>query len=387
MKILVVVTAFMVAFVLGRMLLPYVLLVSYRKRLFDPIDIRKTHTQLVSRLGGVTFVPIQCVLMVMTLILCYKNGLVDFNLEVFEIYPMIMGLVCGLVVLFIVGISDDLIGVSPRTKLYMQILVAGFLPLSGVWINDFYGVFFITQIPFWVGIPLTVFVTVLIINAINLIDGIDGLCSGLVLVGCLVLGTLFMIDNAWLHALFAFITAGLLLPFFHYNVFGISRKRRKIFMGDSGSLTLGLSMSFLAVSYAMNNEHIKPFSEGAVVVAFTVLFVPVMDVARVMMVRIRLGTPLFKPDRSHIHHKLLDTGMSHQKAMITIISLAGFFCIFNAVAVQLISNNIVLAADLVLWGIFHTIVDKVIKRKESPQVESSYKKNNETNCVATDRLK
>ncbi|MFD2598330.1 MraY family glycosyltransferase [Sphingobacterium corticis] len=387
MKILVVVTAFMVAFVLGRMLLPYVLLVSYRKRLFDPIDIRKTHTQLVSRLGGVTFVPIQCVLMVMTLILCYKNGLVDFNLEVFEIYPMIMGLVCGLVVLFIVGISDDLIGVSPRTKLYMQILVAGFLPLSGVWINDFYGVFFITQIPFWVGIPLTVFVTVLIINAINLIDGIDGLCSGLVLVGCLVLGTLFMIDNAWLHALFAFITAGLLLPFFHYNVFGISRKRRKIFMGDAGSLTLGLSMSFLAVSYAMNNEHIKPFSEGAVVVAFTVLFVPVMDVARVMMVRIRLGTPLFKPDRSHIHHKLLDTGMSHQKAMITIISLAGFFCIFNAVAVQLISNNIVLAADLVLWGIFHTIVDKAIKRKESPQVESSYKKNNETNRVATDRLK
>ncbi len=300
---------------------------------------------------------------------------------------MVMGLVCGLVVLFIVGITDDLIGISAKAKLYMQILVACFLPISGVWINDLYGVFFITSIPAWIGVPFTVFVTVLIINAINLIDGIDGLCSGLVLVGCLALGTLFMINQAWLHALFAFITAGLLVPFFHYNVFGISRKKRKIFMGDSGSLTLGLSMSFLAVSYAMNNAHIQPFSEGAIVVAFTVLIVPVMDVARVMLVRIRLGNPVFKADRSHIHHKLLDTGMSHQKAMITIISLAGFFCIFNAIAVQLISNNIVLAADLVLWGIFHTAVDKILKRKQSTAektISNSYKSHNQ---VVADQLK
>ena len=387
MKILVVLTAFIVAFSLGRLLLPYVLLVSYRKRLFDPVDIRKTHSQLVSRLGGVTFVPIQCVLIVLTLILCYRNNLVDFNLETFEIYPMIMGLVCGLVVLFIVGITDDLIGISARVKLYMQILVACFLPISGVWINDLYGVFFITQIPAWIGIPLTIFVTVLIINAINLIDGIDGLCSGLVLVGCLALGTLFMINEAWLHALFAFITAGLLIPFFHYNVFGISRKKRKIFMGDSGSLTLGLSMSFLSVSYAMNNSHIQPFSEGAIVVAFTVLIVPVMDVARVMLVRVRLGSPLFRADRSHIHHKLLDLGLSHQKAMITIISLAGFFCIFNAIAVQLISNNIVLAADLVLWGVFHTVVDKALKRKQSAVLETTPEKHKRHNQVVADQLK
>ncbi|PVH25843.1 MraY family glycosyltransferase [Sphingobacterium corticibacter] len=387
MKILVVFTAFIVAFLLGRLLLPYVLLISYRKRLFDPVDIRKTHTELVSRLGGVTFVPIQCVLVVLTLILCYRNNLVDFNLETFEIYPMIMGLVCGLVVLFIVGITDDLIGINARTKLYMQIFVACFLPISGVWINDLYGVFFVTNIPAWIGVPLTVFITVLIINAINLIDGIDGLCSGLVLVGCLALGTLFMINQAWLHALFAFITAGLLIPFFHYNVFGISRKKRKIFMGDSGSLTLGLSMSFLSVSYAMNNPHIQPFSEGAIVVAFTVLIVPVMDVARVMLVRLRLGTPVFRADRSHIHHKLLDLGMSHQKAMITIISLAGFFCIFNAIAVQLISNNIVLAADLILWGVFHTIIDKTLKRKQSIVTKSTSEKYKNHNQVVADQLK
>lgn len=361
MKIIVILSAFLLAMSLGRLLIPYILLISYRKRLFDPVDPRKAHNQRVSRLGGVTFVPIQCVLVVMTLVICYQNNLVNFDLEVFEVYPMLMGLVCGLVVLFVLGISDDLIGVSHKVKFAIQVLVASFLPLSGVWINDMYGVFFITYLSPWVGIPLTIFAVVLIINAINLIDGIDGLCSGLVMVGSLVLGILFAYYEAWLHALFAFITAGLLIPFFHYNVFGISRKKRKIFMGDSGSLTLGLSMAFLSISYAMNNPHVKPFSEGAIVVAFTVLLVPVLDVARVMWARFRAGQHVFMPDRNHIHHKLLDAGLSHQKAMLTIVGLAAFFCIFNAVVVQLMSNNIVLVLDLLIWWGFHVVLDSRLK--------------------------
>lgn len=370
MKIIVILSAFLLAVSLGRLLIPYILLISYRKRLFDPVDPRKSHTQRVSRLGGVTFVPIQCVLVVMTLVICYQNNLVDFGLEVFEVYPMLMGLVCGLVILFVLGISDDLIGVSHKVKFAIQVLVASFLPLSGVWINDMYGVFFITYLSPWVGVPLTIFAVVLIINAINLIDGIDGLCSGLVMVGSLVLGVLFAYYEAWLHALFAFITAGLLIPFFQYNVFGISRKKRKIFMGDSGSLTLGLSMAFLSISYAMNNPHVKPFSEGAIVVAFTVLLVPVLDVARVMWARFRAGRHVFMPDRNHIHHKLLDAGLGHQKAMLTIMGLAAFFCVFNAITVQLMSNNIVLALDLLLWWVFHVVLDnrlKAVNAASSPE--------------------
>src|SRR5690606_2155265 len=104
-------------------------------------------------------------------------------------------------------------------------------------------------------------------------------------------------------------------------------------------------MAFLAVSFSMNNPSIKPFSEGAIVSAFTVLLVPVMDVARVMWIRFKQGKPLFSADRNHLHHKLLDMGVSFRFTMIYIILLAVFFCVFNTIGVQLISNNIVLALD------------------------------------------
>lgn len=114
---------------------------------------------------------------------------------------------------FIVGIGDDLIGVNYRAKFAAQIFVACLFPLSGLWINNLYGVGLIVALPAWIGMPFTVFVVVLIINAINLMDGLDGLCSGLVGLGCVVLGGLFMYYGAWLHALFAFLTAGVLIPF------------------------------------------------------------------------------------------------------------------------------------------------------------------------------
>ena len=174
-------------------------------------------------------------------------------------------LMIGLLILSMVGVIDDLIRIDYRRKFVAQIVASLFLPLSGLWINDLYGLLGITTLSPWIGMPLTVFVAVFIINAGNLIDGIDGLCSGLVGMGALVFGFLFIYNGAWLHAVFAFITAGVLCPFFYYNVFGKSKGRQRIFMGDTGSLTLGLSMAFLAISYAMNNPLIKPFSEGAIV--------------------------------------------------------------------------------------------------------------------------
>jgi UDP-GlcNAc:undecaprenyl-phosphate GlcNAc-1-phosphate transferase len=200
---------------------------------------------------------------------------------------------------------------------------------------------------------LTVFVVILIINAVNLIDGIDGLCSGLVMVSCVVLGALFALNGAWLHAIFSFVTAGVLMPFFYFNVFGASVRKRRIFMGDTGSLTLGFSIAFLAIGFAMNNKDIKPFSPGAIVVAFSTLMVPVMDVALVMWVRLRQGKSMFQPDRNHIHHKFLDIGLSHRATMIYILTLSAFFSVFNIGLVQFISNNIVLALDVAVWITFH----------------------------------
>src|SRR5690606_31042813 len=109
-----------------------------------------------------------------------------------------------------------------------------------------------------------------------------------------------------------------------------------------GSMTLGYTVAFLAIAYSMNLKEIKPFTEGAIVVAFSTLIVPVFDVVRVIIVRFYNKKPLFKADRSHLHHKFLRSGMTHRTAMLSIIGLALFFSVLNLVAVRYISNNIVI---------------------------------------------
>ena len=360
---------FIVAALSSRVLIPLILLIAYKKRLFDPIDSRKLHKRIVPRLGGFAFAPIQICVLVITLVMAIKVFDMDLEVESWALLPSFSMLLCGLVTLFIVGLGDDLVGISYVWKFLVQVVVACFFPFSDLWINDLYGLASITSLPPWVGMPLTVFAVVLIINAVNLIDGLDGLCSGAVGMGCLVLGGLFVYHGAWLHALFAFITLGTLTPFFYYNVFGIRQRRRQIFMGDTGSMTLGYSIAFLAISFSMNNDYIKPFSEGAIVVAFSTLIVPVFDVVRVMLVRWRIGAPVFKPDRNHLHHKFLRAGMTHRTAMVTFLLLVLFFCFLNMYLATRVDASIVLVADVLLWVGFQWLFNKLEKRKIIAQMQ------------------
>ena len=204
-----------------------------------------------------------------------------------------------------------------------------------------------------------------IINAINLIDGIDGLASGLSGSALLVLGSLFLINGLWIYAMLSFATLGVLVPFFYYNVFGQADHGRKIFMGDTGSLTLGYILAFLAIRYASYNPDVAHYSAGAIVIAFSTLIVPMLDVVRVMIVRARNHRPLFKPDRNHIHHKFLDMGMSAHKAMISIVLIACLFSSLNILLVSFVNINIVFAGDIVIWVALSIWFEKAGNKKES----------------------
>lgn len=375
MELIILLLSFLFSAFLGYVIIPYVILITYKKRLFDPVGGRKLHQTVIPRLGGVAFMPIQCCVLIVSIMLIYKVPLVsqlvgDLHVSTWVVFPMFIMLMCGLVVLYLVGIADDLIGVSNKRKFLIQLFVASFFPLSGLWINDLYGLGFVVQLSPWVGIPFTIFLTVLIINAINLIDGLDGLCSGLVSVACLVYGILFAYYGAWIHALLSFITLGVLFPFFYYNVIGLSKRRRRIFMGDTGSMTLGYTIAFLAISFSMNEPAIKPFSEGAIVVAASVLIVPVFDVARVMIVRFMNKQPVFKPDRSHLHHKILRSGFSHRNTMITIILVSVFFAVFNIVLVQYLSNNILLLLNFLVWLLLIFIFNNLIEVRFQKKLKS-----------------
>lgn len=331
-------------------LIPQILLISFRKRLFDVPDERKIHQGVVPRLGGIAFKPVVLFSVVLSLGISQTLGFGEFLGDiVLESRPLAFGF-CAILVLYLVGIADDLIGIRYRAKFIIQILCGVMLIAGGLGITELYGILFIDTMPEWVGYPLTVFAVVFIINAINLIDGIDGLASGLCGVAMLFYGVTFMLVHEYLYALFAFATLGVLVPFFYYNVFGDAHKQKKIFMGDTGSLSIGIIICVLSL------RMIHQFPVGATdiksnpfILAYSPLIVPCFDVVRVYLHRVRNGKNPFLPDKNHIHHKLLAIGLQQRTAMVTIVAVSVCFTLCNILLSRYVDATVLLASDILIW--------------------------------------
>ncbi len=361
--ILILLAGFFIAFLLARLIIPKIIIISLRKQLYDIPDGRKVHKRPISRLGGVSFFP--AILFSLAFILSVSqisgNWVFDSMAVNFQEYLLFIS---GLTLLYIIGIADDLVGVRYRQKLMVQLIAAGMLPLSGLYINDLYGILWIHELPVYLGVPLTVLLVVFITNAINFIDGIDGLASGLSMVALSVYGCLFAFINQWACSLLAFTTIGVLLPFFFYNVFGNADRGKKIFMGDTGSLSLGFILSFLTVKYIMNRYDSGGFtSDGAILVAFGVLLVPCMDVVRVVLRRLRNGKSPFQPDKTHIHHKFLAMGFKVRRALCIILGMSFAFCIANILLVPYLDNTLLFFIDIVIWTGLNLWFNYLIKNR------------------------
>ena len=320
---------------------------SYRRRLFDPVDERKTHEGVIPRLGGMAFLPTQCCIFILVIVILRHFEIIYVD---YQLLSQFLLLILGMGLLFITGLVDDLVGIYYKWKFAAQFVAALLLPISGLWITHLDGLLWIDVLPAWIGVLLTVFVVVLIINAFNLIDGLDGLCSGLTILACTVLGVLFFRHESWLPVIFAFITVGALAPFFYYNVYGKTKRKRRIFMGDTGSMTLGLTVAFLVIRYTAGDPS-EPNPGGNLLVAFSVVLVPILDVVRVVIIRFLKRRPLFLPDNNHIHHFLISLGISRKNALWSILLIALGFIVFNMCFVRFVFNNqtVVLLLDAVLW--------------------------------------
>ena len=331
---------------------------------FDVPDERKVHKRPVPRLGGVSFFPVilfaLCVFSALRLLMGHGPD----ESKAAQLVCELLFLVSGLTLLYIIGIADDLVGVRYRRKFLVQVVSAAMFPLSGIYINNFYGLFGVFMVPAEVGIPLTMLLVVFITNAINLIDGIDGLASGLSMVALVVFGVMFVHYQMWSYGMLAFVTVGVIIPFFSYNVFGSASMGRKVFMGDTGSLTLGFILSFCVIRYCMYEPGmLLTVKSSPVLVSFSVLMVPCLDVIRVVLRRARHRKPLFMPDRSHIHHKFLAMGFSPRKALVTILLMSACFGVFTLVGIRYLNNTFVFVVDVVVWTLLNLWFDYVINRK------------------------
>ena len=255
---------------------------------------------------------------------------------------------CTLIILYLIGVIDDLVGVSYLTKFIVQILCSMMLIAGGIWISDLHGFLGFHTLPAGVGYFLTIKFVVFILNAINLIDGIDGLACGLNSIALLIYGIAFTHLDQWLFAILAFATLGVLCSFFYYNVFGKVERKRKIFMGDTGSLTVGAIICILSIKFFHDPIASNLYCNPAVL-ALSPLIIPSFDVLRVFIHRIRTKKHPFMPDKNHIHHKFLTIGMPQHTTMIAIIFISILFSISNIFLSRYISINLLLLGDIILW--------------------------------------
>ena len=356
--------AFIVAMVIANIVLPNILLISHKKKLFDMPDKRKVHHAPIPRLGGLSFFPVVLITMGGLVLIYHLMGLSSGSLHG-EVPYEFLALLVGSMMLFLVGLADVLSGVGYKKKFLVQILAASLLVASGVWIKSLDGLFGIYQLSPWVGMSFTVLIVVYVTNAINLIDGIDGLASGLCAISLVALAGLHIWLGLYSYALLCISALGVIIPFWFYNVFGNALRGRKLFMGDSGSLSLGYIISFLMIHLSTVDVYPRAVSDYNMVLAFTTMLVPLLDVVRVVGHRLRTRKNPFLPDKSHIHHKLLRCGLRVRQVMVIICVLSLMFILLNFLMIGHVNITYILGIDIAVWIVFHLVLDVILHTRRA----------------------
>ena len=363
-NLLLIIAAFVLSALCGFFFIPVIMNFCKEKNIYDIPNSRKMHKKAIPRLGGFAFLPSMFLAFLGT-VFAYAYSSVneqEVTLSLWSLYFFV-----SLVLIYGVGLVDDLIGLNAKTKFLFQIMAAVLMPVAGLYYNNMYGFLGIHEVPYAIGAPLTVFLIVFITNSINLIDGIDGLAAGLSFIALGGFLVCFMAEGMWLYGILIAGLMGVLVPFLYFNLWGDPEKNRKIFMGDSGSLTLGFILGFLAVKYSMDNPNVMFWRPDCLLLSYTFIIVPTFDVVRVSAIRYFHHTPVFKADKNHFHHKLMRAGLTQHQALIALLLLALFYIGLNLCLNEVASVTLVVVCDIVAWVLVHRVVNAFI-RKNGQQV-------------------
>lgn len=322
-----IIIAFIAAALIAILLTEWLLRLCHRFSIYDQPSMRKIHKTGIPRLGGVVFVPATAIGMLAAFsIMELRGGDVP---ETIKLSSLLLG--GGAVLIYLIGLIDDLIDCSASLKFFIQMAVTMVFPLCGLYFDSFYGFLGINEIPLLLSYPLTIFISLLIINAINLIDGIDGLAAMTSIIAVTAYGILFGIQGKETFPILSAALCGSLAAFLLYNFFGKSTSGTKIFMGDSGSLLLGVILAYYTIKYAMLKSPLMEERADGLLMAWSIMLVPCLDLCRVALCRLKRGQGIFEADRTHFHHKLLSAGFTMTQALIAIIGVQLFMLAMNVV--------------------------------------------------------
>jgi len=308
-----IITSFLLAIGISLYAVPIVIRVAHSLKLMDNPNERSAAKSPIPTLGGIAIF--------ISFVFASTVGMSGNEL------PEMIYILSAVILMFFVGLKDDILMLSPWKKLVAQLIASSiivfFAKIRFTNLHGFLGIGDIGMIP---SVLLTFFVIIVIINAFNLMDGIDGLAAGLSMLAGIVFGGWFFISGHHNYAILSIALVGATAGFFYYNLYG---KKNKIFMGDTGSLVLGTLMAIIVIRFnEFNIDQTQPFViASAPAVSFGILIYPLVDTIRVFIIRMLQFKSPFTADKNHLHHRLLTLGFSHKRATYTIISINILFII------------------------------------------------------------
>lgn len=316
-----------VTFLISYRLYPVIIFISQKKRLMESPGERNSHTTETPSLGGVgLFVSFSLSLILFGMM---------FDLSQLDLIKLLSVIGASIILLFL-GIKDDLIVLAPKQKFMGQLISSCIVIfMTDVRIHDFGGLLGIGELSYLMSVIFTLFVFILVVNAFNLVDGIDGLAGSLAIIASLSFGMFFAVNSEYFLMLVSFVLIGSLLGFLRYNL----SENQKLFMGDSGSLFIGYLLAYQGISFLNMASSITTDIVNSPTILLAVLSFPLLDTLRVFAIRIKQKRSPFTADRNHIHHRLLDIGCSHKQASFA-ISLANILVIVVAFLTSSLSMHL-----------------------------------------------
>lgn len=346
--------SFITAFIPSYFIIPSVIHVAREKHLCDLPGERRSHTEVTPSLGGVAiFAGVMFSMIFWT---------------PFKTFSELQYTLCAFIIIFLIGVKDDIMAITPYKKLLGELMAAGIVVLkSGVKITSLHGFLGIYAIPHWFSLILTIFTIIVIINSFNLIDGINGLSGSISTLVALTLGTWFYLVDKTGYAIMAFSLAGAVVAFLKYNF-----TPARIFMGDTGALLLGLILSILIINFIEINQQILVSTNPSVskvyaittgpAVAIGILILPLFDTLRVFLIRMSRGRSPFSPDRMHIHHLLIDFGFTHMQATGILVLVSTLF-IALSLALQNIGTFSLIFVIIFLAASMSFVLQRMVERR------------------------
>lgn len=329
-----------------------ILRIAKEKNLVDNPDARKLQKTPIPVMGGIS--------VFIGVVAGVFAGLVAQQLLGIEPSIRLIPAILSMVIMLYIGALDDIIGLTPISRITIEVLsILGLIYVSGGCIDSLHELWGVSSFSWWIAVPLTIFAGVGIINAVNMIDGVNGLSSGLCITYCVLFGIAFIKVDDINNAILAFTMAAALLPFLVHNVFGL---RSRMFIGDAGTMVMGMLMVWFIICLLRSDNGIKYFeaypNTNMIAFAIAVLSVPIADTLRVMTMRVIHHKSPFSADKTHLHHAFIRIGFAHSITALSEIMIDLVVVLVWIISIKLHATpnvqlyTVILSSMIFVWGTY-----------------------------------